>query len=141
PGQSLLNMTSTALSGLDAILSDARPDLVLVQGDTSTTLAAALAAHYRQIDVGHVEAGLRTGNLSAPWPEEANRRLTSVLAKYHFAPTVNARDNLLREGVAEESIHITGNTVIDALLHTVARVREDAALRSELEARFAYLNP
>src|SRR5690606_31578258 len=97
PGQSLLNMTSTALSGLDAILNDARPDLVLVQGDTSTTLAAALSAHYKQIDVGHVEAGLRTGNLSAPWPEEANRRLTSVLARYHFAPTASARENLMRE--------------------------------------------
>src|SRR5690606_20299008 len=141
PGQSLLTMTSTALSGLDAILNDARPDLVLVQGDTSTTLAAALSAHYRQIDVGHVEAGLRTGNLAAPWPEEANRRLTSVLAKYHFAPTARARDNLLREGVAEDGIHVTGNTVIDALLHTVARVREDDTLRRDLEARFAFLNP
>lgn len=141
PGQSLVNMTGTALSGLDAILHDARPELVLVQGDTSTTLAAALSAHYRQIDVAHVEAGLRTGNLAAPWPEEANRRLTSVLAKYHFAPTARARDNLLREGVAEEGIHVTGNTVIDALLHTVARLRNDGTMRRNLESRFTFLNP
>ncbi|HEM8494241.1 TPA: UDP-N-acetylglucosamine 2-epimerase (non-hydrolyzing) [Burkholderia multivorans] len=141
PGQSLLGMTSKALAGLDAVFSEARPDLVLVQGDTATTLAAALSAHYRQISVGHIEAGLRTGDLSAPWPEEANRRLTSVLAKYHFAPTSNARDNLLREGVSEEGIHVTGNTVVDALLNTVARTREDRAQRDEMETRFAFLNP
>ncbi|MDN8011730.1 UDP-N-acetylglucosamine 2-epimerase (non-hydrolyzing) [Burkholderia multivorans] len=141
PDQSLLGMTSRALAGLDSVLNEARPDLVLVQGDTSTTLAAALSAHYRQICVGHVEAGLRTGNLSAPWPEEANRRLTSVLAKYHFAPTSHARDNLLREGVAEEAIHVTGNTVVDALLETVARMQQDAAQRKALETRFAFLNP
>ncbi|RQS44338.1 MULTISPECIES: non-hydrolyzing UDP-N-acetylglucosamine 2-epimerase [unclassified Burkholderia] len=141
PDQSLLGMTSRALAGLDSVLSDARPDLVLVQGDTSTTLAAALSAHYRQICVGHVEAGLRTGNLSAPWPEEANRRLTSVLAKYHFAPTSHARDNLLREGVSEDRIHITGNTVVDALLETVAGMHEDAAQHKALETRFAFLDP
>jgi UDP-N-acetylglucosamine 2-epimerase (non-hydrolysing) len=141
PDQTLLSMTSRALVGLDSVLNDARPDLVLVQGDTSTTLAAALSAHYRQIEVGHVEAGLRTGNLSAPWPEEANRRLTSVLAKYHFAPTSNARDNLLREGISEAGIHVTGNTVIDVLLDTAARIHKDAALCSELETRFGFLNP
>lgn len=141
PDQTLTGMTSKALAGLDAVLSEARPDLVLVQGDTSTTLAAALSAHYRQIEVGHVEAGLRTGDLLAPWPEEANRRLTSVLAKYHFAPTTNARDNLLREGVAESNIHVTGNTVIDALLDTAARMRDDSTQRIELNARFGFLNP
>ena len=140
PDQSLLGMTSRALAGLDSVLSDARPDLVLVQGDTSTTLAAALSAHYRQISVGHVEAGLRTGNMSAPWPEEANRRLTSVLATYHFAPTSHARDNLLREGVSEDRIHITGNTVVDALLETVAGMHEDAVQRKALDTRFAFLN-
>ncbi|WP_081071136.1 non-hydrolyzing UDP-N-acetylglucosamine 2-epimerase [Burkholderia territorii] len=140
PDQSLLGMTSRALAGLDSVLSDARPDLVLVQGDTSTTLAAALSAHYRQIGVGHVEAGLRTGDLSAPWPEEANRRLTSVLAKYHFAPTSLARDNLLREGVSGIDIHVTGNTVVDALLDTIARVREDPVQRKQMEQRFAFLN-
>ncbi|WP_415774639.1 non-hydrolyzing UDP-N-acetylglucosamine 2-epimerase [Paraburkholderia sp. J11-2] len=141
PGQTLLEMTGKALSGLDAVLTESRPDLVLVQGDTSTTFAAALSAHYRQIDVGHVEAGLRTGNLSAPWPEEANRRLTSVLARYHFAPTLNARENLRREGVSDANIHVTGNTVVDALLNTVARLREDGQTRNELERRFAFLNP
>jgi UDP-N-acetylglucosamine 2-epimerase (non-hydrolysing) len=140
PDQTLLRMTSKALTGLDSVLSEARPDLVLVQGDTSTTLATALSAHYQQIEVGHVEAGLRTGDLSAPWPEEANRRLTSVLAKYHFAPTFNARDNLLREGISQADIHVTGNTVIDALLDTLTRIRQDVGQRSRLEARFRFLN-
>ncbi|WP_175691534.1 non-hydrolyzing UDP-N-acetylglucosamine 2-epimerase [Burkholderia anthina] len=140
PDQTLLGMTSRALTGLDAVLGDAQPDLVLVQGDTSTTLASALSAHYRQICVGHVEAGLRTGDLSAPWPEEANRRLTSVLAKYHFAPTPDARNNLLREGVAAAGIHVTGNTVIDSLLDTVKMLDKNVALHDELEARFAFLN-
>ncbi|EGD03715.1 UDP-N-acetylglucosamine 2-epimerase [Burkholderia sp. TJI49] len=140
PDQTLLGMTSKVMAGLDTILKQAAPDLVLVQGDTSTTLAAALSAHYRQIEIAHVEAGLRTGNLSAPWPEEANRRLTSVLARYHFAPTAGARDNLLREGVHDGAIHVTGNTVIDALLETAARIRRDTARREELATRFAFLN-
>lgn len=140
PNQTLTGMTSKTLTGLDTVLEDARPELVLVQGDTSTTLAAALSAHYRQIDVGHVEAGLRTGDLSAPWPEEANRRLTSVLARYHFAPTSTARDNLLREHVCESGIHVTGNTVIDSLLQTAARVTGDDAQLRELDARFAFLS-
>ncbi|MBN3852512.1 UDP-N-acetylglucosamine 2-epimerase (non-hydrolyzing) [Paraburkholderia sp. Ac-20340] len=138
--QSLLAMTSRALAGLENVLSDARPDLVLVQGDTSTTFSAALSAHYKQIAVGHVEAGLRTGDLSAPWPEEANRRLTSVLAKYHFAPTSRARENLLREGILESTIHVTGNTVIDSLLHTAKRLRTSEAQRNELDRRFGFLN-
>ena len=140
PNQTLLGMTSKALTGLDTVLGDARPDLVLVQGDTSTTLAAALSAHYRQIEVGHVEAGLRTGDLAAPWPEEANRRLTSVLAKYHFAPTSTARDNLLREGIAASRIHVTGNTVIDSLLLTAKRVRHSDTQRVALDAIFGFLN-
>ncbi|WP_175815340.1 non-hydrolyzing UDP-N-acetylglucosamine 2-epimerase [Burkholderia diffusa] len=140
PDQTLLGMTSKVLVGLDPVLKNASPDLVLVQGDTSTTLAAALSAHYCQIEVAHVEAGLRTGDLAAPWPEEANRRLTSVLAKYHFAPTAGARDNLLREGVPVGAIHVTGNTVIDALLETAARIRGDVIKRNELTNRFAFLN-
>ncbi len=140
PGQTLAGMTCMVLSNLNSVLEEANPDLVLVQGDTSTTLAAALSAHYHQIDVGHIEAGLRTGDLSAPWPEEANRRLTSVLAKYHFAPTSTARDNLLREGIAAADIHVTGNTVIDALLETTARLNRDTSLRCELESRFNFLN-
>ncbi|VWC14613.1 UDP-N-acetylglucosamine 2-epimerase [Burkholderia diffusa] len=141
PDQTLSGITSKVLDGLDCVLRKAQPDIVLVQGDTSTTMAAALSAHYRQIEVGHVEAGLRTGDLFAPWPEEANRRLTSVLAKYHFAPTPNARDNLLREGIAEADVHVTGNTVIDALLGTVARTRDEAVWRGDLERRFGFLNP
>lgn len=141
PGQTLTGMTSAALSGIDQVLSDACPDLVLVQGDTSTTFAAALSAHYRQIEVGHVEAGLRSGNLSAPWPEEGNRRMTSALARHHFAPTSMARDNLLREGISAADIYVTGNTVIDALLETAARLNQDVAVRSELDVRFDFLNP
>lgn len=141
PEQTLVGMTSKALTGLDSVLSEARPDLVLVQGDTSTTLATALSAHYQQIEVGHVEAGLRTGDLSAPWPEEANRRLTSVLAKYHFAPTFKARANLLYEGVADTDIHVTGNTVVDSLLDTLSRIRRDDAQHLRLKERFGFLDP
>ena len=114
PGQTLAQITSRALNGLQQ-----RPDLVLVHGDTTTTLAGALAAFYEQVPVGHVEAGLRTGDKYAPYPEEMNRRLTSQLTDFHFAPTETARDNLLREGTAAERIFVTGNTVIDALLQTV----------------------
>jgi UDP-N-acetylglucosamine 2-epimerase (non-hydrolysing) len=112
---------------------------VLVHGDTSTTFATTLAAYYQQIAVGHVEAGLRTGNLYSPWPEEANRRLTGALARLHFAPTTQSRDNLLREGVDPAHIEVTGNTVIDALLLVRARLESDAALRAGLAARFPYL--
>lgn len=116
PGQTINELTANLLAGLDALYARHEPDLVLVHGDTTTCFAAALAAFHRKVAVGHVEAGLRTGNLQAPWPEEANRRLTAVLADLHFAPTPGARDNLLRENIAPESIHVTGNTVIDALL-------------------------
>lgn len=108
PGQDLTDLTARVLVGMRGVLRDWRPDLLLVQGDTTTTLAASLAAHYEKIAVGHVEAGLRTGNLYAPWPEEMNRRLTTVLAALHFAPTPWARDNLLRECVAAEIVHVTG---------------------------------
>ncbi len=119
PGQTLAQITSRALNGLQQIIAEQRPDLVLVHGDTTTTLAGALAAFYEQVPVGHVEAGLRTGDKYAPYPEEMNRRLTSQLTDFHFAPTGTARDNLLREGTAAERIFVTGNTVIDALLQTV----------------------
>ncbi|MCL2337325.1 MAG: UDP-N-acetylglucosamine 2-epimerase (non-hydrolyzing) [Firmicutes bacterium] len=118
-GQTLFNISVRALEGLGPVLEKERPDLVLVHGDTTTTFAAALAAYYLQIPVGHVEAGLRTGNRYSPFPEEMNRRLTGGLADWHFAPTAGARANLLREGVAPEHIFVTGNTVIDALLATV----------------------
>lgn len=118
-GQTLSDITSGALKGLQAIIAEEKPDIVLVHGDTTTTFAGALAAFYEQVPVGHVEAGLRTGDKYAPYPEEINRRLTGQLADYHFAPTETARQNLLACGVADEQIFVTGNTVIDALLQTV----------------------
>ncbi len=125
PGQDLFDVTSRVLLGMREVLRAERPDLVLVQGDTTTCFAAALAAFYENIPIGHVEAGLRTGNLRAPFPEEANRAMVSRLAWLHFAPTEASRRNLMHEGVAEAAIHVTGNTVIDALLMT--RDRVDAA--------------
>ena len=118
-GQTLFDITSRALLGLDKVLSEAKPDVVLVHGDTTTTFAGALAAYYHQIEVGHVEAGLRTQNKFSPYPEEMNRRLTGALADLNFAPTPTAKDNLLREGVDADKIVVTGNTVIDALYQTV----------------------
>ena len=115
PGQTLAALTARSMEALDKYLADERPDLILVQGDTTTVFCAALAAFYRKVALGHVEAGLRTGNLQAPWPEEANRVLTSRLATLHFAPTETARENLIREGAPAERIFVTGNTVIDAL--------------------------
>jgi UDP-N-acetylglucosamine 2-epimerase (non-hydrolysing) len=141
PDQDLTDLTARVLVGMRGVLRDWRPVLLLVQGDTTTTFAASLAAHYEKIAVGHLEAGLRTGNLFAPWPEEMNRRLTTVLAALHFAPTQWARDNLLREGVAAEVVHVTGNTVIDALLEVVARLEADPALRAGLERQFWFLQP
>lgn len=124
PNQTLAELTARALSGLDGYLAQETPDLVLVQGDTTTVFCAALTAFYRHIPVGHVEAGLRTGNLNAPWPEEANRVLASRLTTLHFAPTESARQNLLREGAAADRIWVTGNTVIDALLFALEKVRK-----------------
>lgn len=121
PDQSLFDITTRALGGLKEVLQQEKPDLTLVHGDTTTTFVAALASYYLQVPVGHVEAGLRTGNKYSPFPEEMNRRLTGVLADLHFAPTRGARENLLREGVPPESIYVTGNTVIDALLATVKK--------------------
>ncbi|MFA7468577.1 MAG: UDP-N-acetylglucosamine 2-epimerase (non-hydrolyzing) [Desulfotomaculaceae bacterium] len=120
-GQTLFDITARALVGLKPVLEKEKPDLVLVHGDTTTTFAASLASYYMQIPVGHVEAGLRTGNRYSPFPEEMNRRLTGGLAQWHFAPTTGARANLLREGVDSEHIFVTGNTVIDALLTTVRK--------------------
>ncbi|WP_144148428.1 non-hydrolyzing UDP-N-acetylglucosamine 2-epimerase [Paraburkholderia sp. BCC1884] len=127
-GQDLYDVTSSITLGMRDVLSACRPDMVLVHGDTTTTMAASLAAFYQRIPVGHVEAGLRTGNLLSPWPEEANRKLTGVLAALHFAPTERARDNLLAEGVPAQRIVVTGNTVIDALLQVRSRLAADATL-------------
>jgi UDP-N-acetylglucosamine 2-epimerase (non-hydrolysing) len=130
PGQSLAQVTTSALNGLENVLRSARPDLVLVQGDTTTTFAASLASYYRRVPVGHVEAGLRTENKYSPFPEEINRRLTTHLADYHFAPTDVARDRLLAEGVCPDRIVVTGNTVIDALRFIRARLSENPSLAS-----------
>lgn len=124
PNQSLSELTSRALTAIDGALERAQPDFVVVQGDTTTVFAAALSAFYRRIPVGHVEAGLRTWDKFSPFPEEINRVLATRLADLHFAPTETSRKNLLAEGVADEMIHVTGNTVIDALLQTVSVVRE-----------------
>ncbi|QWA11529.1 UDP-N-acetylglucosamine 2-epimerase (non-hydrolyzing) [Sodalis ligni] len=140
PDQGLTEITSRILTGMKPVLQSFEPDVVLVHGDTTTTLATSLAAFYQHIPVGHVEAGLRTGNLYSPWPEEANRKLTGHLAMYHFSPTENARQNLLREGLAAERIFITGNTVIDALFWVRDRVMNDAALRAALEQRYDFLD-
>lgn len=141
PGQSLADLFATVLTRVTKLLAAERPDLVVVHGDTSTTFASALAAFYNRIPVAHVEAGLRTGNLDAPWPEEANRRLVAPLCALHFAPTVGARANLLAEGIRAEDIHVTGNSVIDALLATTARIEADPTLRASLQARFPFLHP
>ena len=140
-GQSLSELTSRIITGMETVLEDFNPDIVLVHGDTSTTFAASLAAYYKQIEVGHVEAGLRTGNLYSPWPEEANRKLTGCIAKYHFAPTDLAKNNLLKEGISDDCIYVTGNTVIDALLMVVERLRSDDKLRLEIEQSYRFLDP
>ena len=140
PGQSLYDVTTNILLGLKPILEEFKPDLVLVHGDTSTTLSASLAAFYQQIPVGHVEAGLRTGNLSSPWPEEGNRKLTGAITKLHFAPTQTSQQNLLNEAVNADDILVTGNTVIDALLQVVDKVKTDTALISTLKAKFPELD-
>lgn len=141
PGQDLTDITVAILAGMKDVLGQFQPDIVLVHGDTSTTFATTLAAYYQKIPVGHVEAGLRTGRLYSPWPEEANRKLTGTLATLHFAPTETSRLNLLREGVPQEHIHVTGNTVIDALLEVVQRLSEDAEFRQLGETQFPYLRP
>jgi UDP-N-acetylglucosamine 2-epimerase len=141
PGQALPDLFARILTGMSGVLAARKPDLVLVHGDTSTTLATALAAFYAKVPVGHVEAGLRTGDLQAPWPEEANRRLTAPLSSLHFAPTTRSRDNLLAEGLPASQVHVTGNTVIDALLSVVARFESDAGLAGELASRFPFLDP
>lgn len=131
-GQDLYDVTSRVLTGMRDVLDEVRPDVVLVHGDTTTSTAAALAAFYRQIPVGHVEAGLRTHNIYSPWPEEMNRQITGRIATYDFSPTPLSRQNLLDEGVSQDKIIVTGNTVIDALHMVVARIKDDLALQLQL---------
>ena len=140
-GQTLSDITTAILIGLKPVLEDFKPDVVLVHGDTATTFSASLAAYYQQIMVGHVEAGLRTGDIYSPWPEEANRKLTSAITNYHFAPTVGSRENLLGEGVSEDKITVTGNTVIDALFWVREKLNKDSSFTSKLSSKFDYLDP
>lgn len=137
PEQTLTDITVSVLGGLQEVFKKQRPDMVLVHGDTTTTLSASLSAFYHKIPVGHVEAGLRSGNVQSPWPEEVNRKIADGVASLYFPPTPLAKKNLLAEGVAEGSVHITGNTVIDALLLVADKTRGDA----ELAAKFSYLDP
>ncbi|WP_342650953.1 UDP-N-acetylglucosamine 2-epimerase (non-hydrolyzing) [Pseudomonas sp. REB1044] len=139
PGQDLTDVTVAILQKLKVVLGEFKPDIVLVHGDTATTFAASLAAYYQQIPVGHVEAGLRTGNLYSPWPEEANRKLTGALARLHFAPTAQSEKNLLAEGVPATHVHVTGNTVIDALLEVVRKLQR-SEFAASLDEQFAFLN-
>lgn len=138
--QSLNSITSKVVGGLKSVLEKSRPDLILVHGDTTTTFSAALAGFYEKVPVGHVEAGLRTGDVSAPWPEEMNRLLTGRLASLHFAPTRKSLENLRAERVPENRIFVTGNTVIDALLSITTRIRADENLSRGLESNFRYLD-
>lgn len=139
PGQDLTGITSSVLTGMRDVLSQWRPDLMFVHGDTTTAMAAGLAAFYAKIPVAHVEAGLRTNNIHSPWPEEMNRRMVGRIASLHFAPTEIARTNLLTEGCEDKSIFVTGNTVIDALLSVAGRINADMALNQELRERFTFL--
>ncbi|KQP23638.1 UDP-N-acetyl glucosamine 2-epimerase [Pseudorhodoferax sp. Leaf267] len=141
PNQDLTDVTCSVLAGLKGVMAAERPDLVLVHGDTSTTLATSLAAYYARAAVGHVEAGLRTGNKYAPFPEEINRRVTGAITDLHFAPTDTSRANLLREGVDPACVFVTGNTVVDALLAVVHKLKNSPALAAEMQQRFGFLDP
>ena len=135
PGQDLYDVTTNVMLGLRDILKETTPDVVLVHGDTTTSTSAALAAFYQMIPVGHVEAGLRTHNIYSPWPEEMNRQITGRIAKYHFAPTLTSKNNLLAENIPEEMITVTGNTVIDALNMVVNKIQSDRSFSEYLRLR------
>ncbi|WP_211251221.1 non-hydrolyzing UDP-N-acetylglucosamine 2-epimerase [Deefgea rivuli] len=139
-GQDLTDITSRVLLGMRGVFAEWQPDIVLVHGDTSTTMAASLAAFYQRIPVGHVEAGLRTGNIYSPWPEEMNRKIAGAISAVHFSPTETSQNNLLREAVPAANVHVTGNTVIDALLDVAARIKSDVVLNAELAAQFPFLD-
>lgn len=139
-GQDLTDITVRVLNGLNVLFQDYIPDIVLVHGDTATTFSATLACYYKKIKVGHIEAGLRTSNIYAPWPEEGNRRLTGAICNYHFAPTEAARNNLLKENIDPKNIFITGNTVIDALYYVLKLIEKDECLKSKIKYDFGYLD-
>ena len=140
PGQDLTDVTTAILQGMKPVLAEFKPDRVLVHGDTATSFAATLAAYYSQIAVGHVEAGLRTGNIYSPWPEEGLRRLTGNITDQHYTPTVSSLKNLIRENIASEKIFVTGNSVIDALLEVSKKIDTDKLLQSKLASRFPFLD-
>ncbi len=140
PGQTLPELTSSILLGMSKVYEQFKPDIVIVHGDTATTFATALSAYYQQIPVGHVEAGLRTGNIYSPWPEEANRKLTAALTNLHFAPTATSKENLLNENALPDSIHVTGNTVIDALFLAREIIGVKQELKTKFESQFDYLD-
>jgi UDP-N-acetylglucosamine 2-epimerase (non-hydrolysing) len=140
PSQSLDGLMARTLTGIGAVLDAERPDVVLVQGDTTTTFAAGLSAFYRKLPIAHIEAGLRSGSLSAPFPEEMNRRFVTLASRYHFAATEQARQNLLREGIPDAAIHVTGNTVIDALLLKAHELQSSSQLRAAAESHFGFLD-
>jgi UDP-N-acetylglucosamine 2-epimerase (non-hydrolysing) len=140
PGQDLFDVTGNILQGIKSVIAEFKPDVILVHGDTSTTFSTALAAFYTQTKIGHVEAGLRTGDLSSPWPEEGNRKLTGALTNFHFAPTELSQQNLLKEGTPSTSIFITGNTVIDTLLWVSKKLDVDQDLNNELAKKFDFLD-
>ncbi len=139
PGQDLTDVTCGILQGLKSVLTEFKPDYVLVHGDTATTFSATLAAYYQQIKVGHVEAGLRTGNLYSPWPEEGNRKLTGAIADVHFVPTTTSQQNLLAENISESKTVVTGNTVIDALLEVKDKLSRDVGIQEKMAANFDFL--
>ena len=140
PGQDLYDITSNVLLGMKDVLSGFKPDVVLVHGDTTTTSATSLSAFYQQIKIGHVEAGLRTGDLMSPWPEEANRQITGVLANYHFAPTATSQNNLLKENKDSKNILVTGNTVIDALFLALEKIKSSQELQSKIHYQLSTNN-
>ncbi|TIM50744.1 UDP-N-acetylglucosamine 2-epimerase (non-hydrolyzing) [Mesorhizobium sp.] len=141
PGQTLFDVTSRVLLGMAEVLEQAKPDIVLVQGDTTTAMTAALAAFYKRIPVAHIEAGLRSHNINSPFPEELNRKIAGDIATWHFAPTIQARDNLIAEGKAASTIFVTGNTVIDTLLHFSGAIDADSLMSAKLAAGFPFLDP
>lgn len=140
PGQDLTDVTCGILQGLKPVLAEFKPDYVLVHGDTATTLSTTLAAYYQQIKIGHVEAGLRTGNIYSPWPEEGNRKLTGALTNLHFAPTETSKQNLLAENISEDKIIVTGNTVIDALFEVIEKLNTEEKLKSQMQEKFSFLD-
>tara|TARA_B110000483_G_C18152871_1_gene526182 strand:- start:358 stop:1479 length:1122 start_codon:yes stop_codon:yes gene_type:complete len=139
-GIDLINTSTKILNGLNDILENFKPNVVLVQGDTTTVLAAALSSYYKQIPVAHVEAGLRTGEIYSPWPEEGNRRMTSSITKWHFAPTFSSKNNLLKENIKADNIFVTGNTVVDSLFWIQNKMKQDVDLKIKLDKKFSFID-